>query len=147
MGIKLAGFKRNESATERMGRVVPVVGLAYLVALLLFQVLTALGGSEGASFRAVIFIPFIGMFALGSLGVWKRSRWGYFMGATASAAFVLLGLPYNLPIFVNPTDPLFLTVWTGNVAPIVVTIYIAVGYAMTWRARNVQGTVTVSEGQ
>lgn len=125
----------QEPITRRMSRVIPLAMMLCVALGLSYEVIVASSGSGNLSFRVVIFVPFILVFAAGAVGIWRRGRRGYTSGAVASIVFVLLGLPYDFPIFADPGDPLFLADWTGNVALIIAASYIMLDHGSLWKSR------------
>jgi len=108
-------------------RGVTILVLAYSVAVLVAETILAALSATGITYQ-FIFVPFVIAFIIGGLGVWYHKTWGRIVAVASAVIFFTVGLPFNIPIFVNPQNPNFFPVISVNGGLIIMAAYSTLYY-------------------
>jgi len=112
--------------------IVPVIGLAYTDLYFVYLALQFASRGQFPGFLLML-VPFMIVFLLGAIGVWRISRWGYIVSAVISAFFTAFYSSFILDAFSNPADPAFVGVVTIIPALVAAFVYSILGLRMVWR--------------
>jgi len=123
------GIPTNAKSRRSPEVLVPFVGLIYITLVLLYVMV----GTNFAPF-SLVFVPFIALFLLGALGVWRRSRVGYVESAVLSGIFLILEgtQVFGALSAVTVLDE-FLSAITAVPVLVAVLVYSFLGLRRVWR--------------
>ena len=125
-----------ESALRRKSPevLVPFLGLLYTVVIFLIAIVQFATQPGGLPSFIYILIPFLALFLVAALGVWRRSRIGYIVSIAMSVIFILFEGAFALEALSNPST--FITFFdTATVLPVLVitVLYSILGLRLVWR--------------